>query len=274
MALRLAVAGLLSALAVPARTQAVWPQGRTAAVVLTYDDALRSQLEVAVPQLDDAGFKGSFFLDGDITPDDMLRWRRVGAAGHELGNHSLFHPCPRGLLPGRVQYQTDDYDVPRMLAEIAAMNNVLFGVGAVLKPSYSVPCSQMQVGGTDYTEPLRRSGLVSYVRTGGDAYRSVVTDLAKLDPFQVPSWGPVDRPDGAQLVAYVERVRTARGLGVLQFHGVGGDYLDVSAEAHAQLLKHLRSHPEIWVGTFREVMDHVASITSVAPAATPTRPGR
>jgi peptidoglycan-N-acetylglucosamine deacetylase len=253
---------VLFALAVPARAQAVWPQGRTAAVVLTYDDALRSQLEVAVPQLDEAGFQGTFFLDGDITPDDMLRWRRVGAAGHELGNHSLFHPCPRGMLPGREQYQTDDYDVRRMLAEIAAMNNVLFGIGAVQKPSYAAPCSQMQVGGTDYTEPLRRSGLVSYVRTGGDAHRSVVTDLAKLDPFRVPSWGPVDRPDGAQLVAYVDRVRAARGLGVLQFHGVGGDYLDVSAEAHAQLLKHLRAHPEVWVGTFREVMDHVAATSN------------
>ena len=100
-----------------------------------------------------------------------------------------------------------------------------------------------------------------YVRTGGDPYRSVVTDLAKQDVFRVPSWGPVDRPGGAQLVAYVERVRAARGLGVLQFHGVGGDYLDVSAEAHAVLLKHLRAHPEVLVATFREVMDHVASIT-------------
>ena len=49
---------------------------------------------------------------------------------------------------------------------------------------------------------------------------------------------------------------------VLQLHGVGGDYLDVSAEAHAQLLKHLRAHPEVWVGTFREVMDHVAATST------------
>ena len=34
-----------------------WPGGAQAAVVLSYDDSLRSQLDVAVPQLDRAGFK-------------------------------------------------------------------------------------------------------------------------------------------------------------------------------------------------------------------------
>lgn len=41
-----------------------------------------------------------------------------------------------------------------MLAEIAAMNNVLFGFNGVLRPSHSVPCSQMQVGGADYVRAL------------------------------------------------------------------------------------------------------------------------
>ena len=39
-----------------------WPQGKHAAIVLTYDDALNSQLEVAVPQLNQARLKGTFFL--------------------------------------------------------------------------------------------------------------------------------------------------------------------------------------------------------------------
>lgn len=236
----------------------VWPKGKTAAIVLTYDDALRSQLDVAVPQLAAARLKGTFFLDGDITPDDMLRWRAVARAGHELGNHSTNHPCPRALLPDRTQFLTDNYDVSRMLGEIAVMNNVLFGIDGRRSRTFSVPCSQMLVGGVDYTEPLRSSRLVRYVRTGGDQFTSVVTDVAKLDFFQVPSYGPVDEPDGANLVAYVERVRAAHGLGVLQFHGTGGDYLEVSADAHRELVEHLRRHPDVWVATFQAVMDYVA----------------
>jgi len=67
------------------------------------------------------------------------------------------------------------------------------------------------------------------------------------------------------LIAYVERVRAAGGLGVLQFHGVGGDYLEVSAQAHQQLLDHLKRNPDIWVAPFQQVMDHVTK----AGAATP-----
>lgn len=235
-----------------------WPaKGKKAAIVLTYDDALRSQLDFAIPQLDAARLPGTFFLDGDLTPDDMLRWRAAAAKGHELGNHSLFHPCPRAMLPERKNYLTDDYDVVRMLEEIAAMNNVLFGIDGRRTRTYAVPCSQTVVGGADYIDALRRSGQIRFVRTGGDQWNSVITDFAKLDVFRTPSYGPVDEPDGPKLIAYVERVRQAGGLGVLQFHGVGGDYLKVSAQAHQALVDHLRKHPDIWVGTFQEVMDYV-----------------
>jgi hypothetical protein len=44
------------------------------------------------------------------------------------------------------------------------------------------------------------------------------------------------------------------------FHGVGGDYLKVSAEAHEKLLRYLADHKkEIWIGTFQEVMDYVTA---------------
>jgi peptidoglycan/xylan/chitin deacetylase (PgdA/CDA1 family) len=253
------VAILLAACCSQAHTQVAWPKGKVAAVALTYDDALHSQLDIAIPQLDARGFKATFFLDGDITPADMLRWRKARRAGHELGNHSMFHPCPRAMLPDRKNYFTENYDVDRMLGEISAMNNVLFGIDGASKRTYSVPCSQMLVGSVDYTDALRRSGLVKYVRTGGDQYNSVISDFTRLDVFQVPSYGPVNKPDGATLVAYAERVREAKGLGVLQFHGTGGDYLEVTADAHRQLLDWLRQHPEVWVGTFQDVMDYVSA---------------
>jgi peptidoglycan/xylan/chitin deacetylase (PgdA/CDA1 family) len=255
------VAILLAVTGARAQAQIAWPPGKVAAVVLTYDDALHSQLDVAIPQLDAARLKGTFFLDGDITPADMLRWRKIQRNGHELGNHSLFHPCPRAMLPDRKNYFTENYDADRILGEIAAMNNVLFGIDGMTVRTYSVPCSQMLVGGADYTEALRRSAVVKYVRTGGDAYNSIISNFSKLDEFQVPSYGPVDKPDGAALIAYTDRVRKAKGLGVLQFHGTGGDYLEVTAEAHQQVVDWLRHHPEVWVAPFHEVMDYVKAHT-------------
>ena len=118
MALRLAVAGLLSALAVPARAQAVWPQGRTAALVLTYDDALRSQLEVAVPQPDGTGTRRACATSRSV---DRLAGCRVRIAGHELSG------CFRRLLPWRRRcaarrrewHRRSDYPVPALPAATA-----------------------------------------------------------------------------------------------------------------------------------------------------------
>ena len=242
-----------------AQAQFTWPPEKTSAIVLTYDDALPSQLDIAVLQLNAMHLKATFFLDGDITEAEKRRWRQVQRAGHELGNHSYFHPCPKALLPERTQYHTENYDVPRMLAEIKSMNDVLTSIDGAKTRTYSVPCSQMRVGGVDYTNALIIAGLAKYVRTGGDQFRSVVSDPKNLDPFQVPSWGPVDSPDGPHLVAFVTRVQEAGGLGVLQFHGVGGDYLAVSERAHKELTVYLDRHPEIWVDTFQNVMDYVVA---------------
>jgi hypothetical protein len=50
---------LLGASLASAQSAPVWPQGKTAAIVLSCDDALNSQLDIAIPQLDAAGFKGT-----------------------------------------------------------------------------------------------------------------------------------------------------------------------------------------------------------------------
>jgi len=263
----LLLAGFLSFALPGAAADFVWPGHETkspkkCALVLTYEDGLRSQLDIAVPQLDAAGFHGTFFLDSAVTPLTMRRCRAIANAGHELGNHALFSPCPRAMLPGRRNYFAEDYDTERILTEIGVMNAVLFGIDGRETRTYSAPCGQTLVGGVDYTDALRASGLVKYARVGGDSMNSIVVDVSRLDVFRVPSYAPLDKPGGAALIAYAERVRAAGGLGVLQFHGVGGDYLEVSREAHQQLLDWLSKHPDVWVAPFQEVMDYVAAACS------------
>src|SRR5687767_3201911 len=168
----------------PTHAQITWPKGRTAAIVLSYDDSLRSQLDVAIPQLDEARLKGTFFLSGgNLTPEGMLRWRAAAASGHELGNHSVFHPCPRAILPDRPQYFTETYDVDRMVSEIGVTNLILFGIDGKRARSFAAPCSQTLVGGIDYTDELRKAAHVRFARTGGDQWSSVIKDFHALDGF-------------------------------------------------------------------------------------------
>src|SRR6185503_18288123 len=73
-----------------------WPNGAKCAVSLTYDDSLSSQLKNAVPALDKAGLHGTFYLSGAPYKDAASRalWEPAARAGHELGSHSVVHPCP------------------------------------------------------------------------------------------------------------------------------------------------------------------------------------
>ena len=79
MFLRAAALCALAAGVPAANAQTGWPNGAKAAVVLTYDDALTSQLDHVVPELDAAGFKGTFFL-ANVAEGQVERWRKEGEA--------------------------------------------------------------------------------------------------------------------------------------------------------------------------------------------------
>ena len=83
-----------------AQSNSAW-EGKKCAVVLTYDDAIDQHLDNAVPILDSLGLKASFYITASSPSIQarMKEWRQLAANGHELGNHTLFHPCDGG--PGR-----------------------------------------------------------------------------------------------------------------------------------------------------------------------------
>ena len=84
-----------------AQTNTTW-QGKKCVVVLTYDDALNVHLTNAIPALDSAGLKGTFYISdyfGGLN-SQIPKWRTAAAKGHELANHTLFHPFTGGR-PGR-----------------------------------------------------------------------------------------------------------------------------------------------------------------------------
>jgi peptidoglycan-N-acetylglucosamine deacetylase len=243
--------GLLPLLPVSADSRFAWPDAHQAAVTLTYDDAIAvSDLDVAVPQLNRAGLKGTFFLMGKaVSAADVPRWRAVANAGHELGNHSVNHPCLRGTFPMPTQYNSESYSVEVLLTEIGVMNSLLTAIDGKSRHAFATPCNQTTVGGEDYIKPLRASGLASFIRDD-----STLSGAGKGPT--ILSAGFVGS-GGADMIAWVKRVEEAGALGVVVFHGVGGDYLSVSADAHRQLLDYLSAHRAgIWTATFSEAMEH------------------
>ena len=61
------------------------------------------------------------------------------------------------------------------------------------------------------------------------------------------------------MIAAVEKTAAAGGMIVFGFHGVGGNYLTTSAQAHAELIAYLKAHQDtIYVAPFSAVMDAAA----------------
>ncbi|MFD2934407.1 polysaccharide deacetylase family protein [Spirosoma flavum] len=246
-----------------------WPNGAKAAICLTYDDGMSSQLDQAIPVLNSLNIRGTFFLNS-ITDNHMAdRWRLAALKGHELANHTLFHPClaSRGWKPA---WALDNYTFERILKEVQSMSTQLYLLdGKTTKRTFAFPCGDTTAGGVSYLDTLRRSGMVSYGRMGGSSTDAVVTNFATLDNLQVPSWAVQPTNTSVDLIAYAEKAAQQGGLGVYMFHGVGSQWIAVSATEHKKLAEYLASHNQTyWVTTFREAMDYVTQWKkSHAPAA-------
>jgi len=67
-----------------------------------------------------------------------------------------------------------------------------------------------------------------------------------------------DHTPADAVIGFVKSVEDSGGMGVIMFHGIGGDYITTDTDVHQRLVDYLVEHrSSIWVGTFREVMDFV-----------------
>ncbi|HEY9001640.1 MAG TPA: polysaccharide deacetylase family protein [Mucilaginibacter sp.] len=234
--------------------QVHWPDHKKAAIVLTYDDALPSQLDNAAPELKRAGLKATFFLTSDIDSLSIPRWRKLAEEGFELGNHTVFHPCS-GSDDNPVP--SEPYTAYRVIREIEVMDRFLFAVDGHTTRTFAYPCAETFVGGKDYVDSLRKYRLVKYARAGGDS-SAVITDFMHLDTLRVPSYGLDGGESSKQLIAFVKSVEAKGGLGVIMMHGIGGDYITISEDAHRELIHYLHQHRrKLWVTTFQQALDEV-----------------
>jgi peptidoglycan-N-acetylglucosamine deacetylase len=235
-----------------------WKNGAKAAICLTYDDGMQTQIDNAIPQLDEVGFKGTFFINTTEGRNSVIGWKNAAKSGHELGNHSLFHPCP-GSFGWPKEIASDNYTIPQILNEIKTVNLILANLDPSRKTrSYSYPCNLTEVGGKSYLEPLRKSKLVSYARGGSGTEKIIVTDFSSYNKMNVPSWAVPDNVELKDLIDFAEKAREKGGLGVFQFHGVGGQWIKVSNETHNAFLKYLSDNKsDFWVVPFSEAIEYI-----------------
>lgn len=230
---------------------------KKAAVVLTYDDALHVHLDHALPALDSQGFKGTFYISGysGAIHSRLGEWRAAAANGHELGNHTLFHPC-NGKLPGRSfvkpDYDLSSYSISRIEDEIRMTNTLLTAIDGKESRTFAYPCSDTKISDTEYIKNLQNAF------TGARAVRAEAPQIGDVQLYNIGSF-MVSGQTGDELVAQVKKAMEKNALLVFLFHGVGGEHnLDVSLAAHRQLLLFLKQNEaDIWVAPMTEVATYI-----------------
>jgi len=230
-----------------------FPGGTRAAVSLTYDDGMHEHLDHAMPHLEAAGFRGTFFINTRgraafaARPDE---WRRAAERGHELGNHTQYHPCPQ--RPDRSNPRASEtYTLAQIEQELIDAERDLDAVwpAAAGSRSFAYPCGCDWVGPnqTSYRDVAAR--LFAACR-GGQPLEPSHPLRSKFHPGR----GVTDAPPHETIVRWVDQAVAESGWLIFVFHGIAGGHLSLSGDRHEQLLAELRRRAaDVHVGTFGDV---------------------
>ncbi len=239
---------------VAAEDKFTWPDGQEMAISLSYDDAIDSQLDNAIPALNKHGFVASFYLTlaSPTVHRRLTEWRAAAELGHELGNHTIYHPCS-AALPDRdwvpSYYNIDDYMIEEIVHEITVANSFLHAIDGRTERTLTVPCGDIMASDGSYIPAVRKLFVA-------------IKGFESHDPTFATIWGPV-QVTGAELISRVE-AEAAKGTKLYNiiFHGIGGDHLTVSAEAHEQLLQYLaENRKRFWVDSYINIMKYATENT-------------
>jgi peptidoglycan/xylan/chitin deacetylase (PgdA/CDA1 family) len=227
------------------------------AVVLTYDDAIDADLDNVVPALDSMKFKGTFYIIGSspVVNKRVNEWRHAAKEGHELGNHSLFHPCD-GSLPGRGFVTPDNdlskYTVSRAVSEIRVNNTLLKAIDGKDRRTFAYPCGDRKIGDVFFYDQLKKDFAGARGVTPG------LQTINEVDLDNIDCYG-INGQSSDYMIDLVKKAMQTHTLLVFLFHGVGGGHsINVGLKEHSQLLHFIKQNEKsIWVAPMVDVAEHI-----------------
>jgi len=234
---------------------------------LTFDDGMDSQRLIALPEMNRRGLRGTFYLNpkGDAdegSPNNwksrLALWLEAAQAGHEMGNHSIHHPCslninveftPRNLLDMSLR------DLEMDLREAQFRLSEAFPTQKAT--SFAYPCYETTVGRgasrTSYIPLIARMFVAARAR-GEMGNDPLYCDLHHLSSY------PVERMPAPYLIGLVEQAIAYKRWVIFTFHGINEGHLPVSQVDFVELLDHLvRRRSEVWTAPVAEIAAYIRS---------------
>jgi peptidoglycan/xylan/chitin deacetylase (PgdA/CDA1 family) len=229
--------------------------GFRAAVSYTFDDSQPSQVE-HYDELQTAGVRMTFYVNGEMARRQVEFWRRVAADGHELGNHTARHchvsrgddpvltSCSFGTLPPDATADSEIDEVTELITGTLGQ----LGVWTMASP---------------YADASWDAHAARRFLANRSAGPSLVAPCDDTDPFHLPAFqpGPPQHdgipPTQAALDAVVDEARARGRWAILLFHSVGPTAHDWYGVTDVREIlgsvAHVRAAGDVWADSLVNV---------------------
>lgn len=239
-----------------------WPENAMAAVTLSYDDGMEDNLEYAIPDLESAGFRGTFYLTVGFpfVRKRAAEWRAAFERGHEIGNHTVRHissihgPAGRGAKGEDSELWLEQFSADDILREVGeAARWLTANIGPDPDRTFCHPCGSVAIGDPPdealYDAAIRRYHFAA--RPGG----RLINDPSTMNLLRIQGFNFMD-PTVEEIVDYCEKARATGGWASLVFHSIEGPNHHTARDVHKDLLKYLKKEP-YWVAPVKTVARYV-----------------
>jgi peptidoglycan/xylan/chitin deacetylase (PgdA/CDA1 family) len=159
-----------------------WPNGKRCAVSLSFDDARLSQPDKGFALLHSFGVRATFFVSFGSLEQRLDQWKLAIEQGHEIGNHSLTHPCSGNFPWGRAN-ALENYTLERMEKEMTDANERIKSLLGVTPRTFAYPCGQKFVGRGEQTRSYVPV-VAKHFKVGRGFRDEVPNDPVWFDPAQ------------------------------------------------------------------------------------------
>ena len=239
-----------------------WPDDIQGAVSLTFDDGAITQLDNAVPCLDDHRLKGTFYVNPGRKQDwtDLVpRWQEVSRNGHEIGNHTTRHPCSCNFKFSREGYCLENLtlaDIAETIDDATEALDALFPEQNGIR-TFCYPCYQSYVGEGEGRETYVPLVAKRFKAARGWGERPNFPEVVDLS--YAWSWA-VEGNTAEELIAYIEGASEKGQWAIICMHGVGGQHLSIDNNAFQGLVKHLdENRHRIQTDTMINIAEYILS---------------
>jgi beta-glucosidase len=245
-----------------------WPEGKRMALSLTFDDARLSQTDKGIPLLDKYQVKATFYVSPENMVQRLNKWKEAISAGHEIGNHSIMHPCS-GNFEWSQMKALEDYSLLKISREMDSASLLINHDLGILPVSYAYPCGQTYVG--------EGKGTKSYVPVVAARFESGRSWLAEAP--NDPSWCDLAQLNSSDLdgKTFQDILKLIEGSAgkwlILTGHEMDTEGIQTSRLATIEEICRYASDPAngIWVANVHEIAQYINSKRN-APVRTGSMP--